>query len=53
MLQGTDLRGLDFVALARGHGVAGVRVEQAESLRGALQEALRSKAPMLVEVVVG
>jgi benzoylformate decarboxylase len=53
VLQGTDLSGLDFVALARGHGVAGVRVEQADALRGALQEALRSQGPMLVEVAVG
>lgn len=52
-LQGTDLSGLDFVALARGHGVAGVRVERPDALRGALQEALRSTGPALVEIVVG
>jgi benzoylformate decarboxylase len=52
-LQGTDLRGLDFAALARGHGVDGVRVERPDALHGALQKALRSSGPTLVEIVVG
>ncbi|WP_280154859.1 benzoylformate decarboxylase [Piscinibacter sp. XHJ-5] len=51
-LAGTDLAGLDFVALARGHGVDGVRVEQPGELRPALQAALRSQGPALVEIVV-
>ena len=52
-LQGTDLGGLDFVAMARGMGVVdAVRVERPEALRDALQAALRSPAPALVEIVV-
>jgi len=51
-LPGTDLSGLDFVSLARGHGIAGVRVEQPDALRGALQQALSADGPALVEIVV-
>lgn len=50
--QGTDLSGLDFIALAAGHGVSAVRVRRAEELRDALGAALRSDAPMLVEIEV-
>ena len=49
---GTELPGLDFVALAAGHAVPGVRVENGADLRDALSAALRSRAPALVEVVV-
>ena len=49
---GTDLPDLDFVALAAGHAVRGVRVEDSESLRAALVQALQSPTPMLVEVEV-
>ena len=52
-LAGTDLSGLDFVAMARGMGVVdAVRVERPEALRDALQAALRSAAPALVEIVI-
>jgi benzoylformate decarboxylase len=52
-LEGTDLSGLDFVAMARGMGVVdAVRVERPEALRAALEAALRSPAPALVEIVV-
>ena len=52
-LEGTDLRGLDFVAMARGMGVVdAVRVDRPEALRDALEAALRSAAPSLVEIVV-
>ncbi len=51
-VQGTELPDLDFVSLARGQGVEGVRVADAAALRDALQAALRSPRPMLVEVVV-
>ena len=52
-LEGTDLGGLDFVALARGMGVNdAVRIERPEDLRDALQSALRSTVPALVEIVV-
>ncbi len=49
---GTALPDLDFVALAAGHGVPGVRVAQADDLAGVLAAALRSAGPMLVEIVV-
>jgi benzoylformate decarboxylase len=51
-VQGTDLPGLDFVALARGMGCEAVRVTEADKLHGALAQALWARAPMLVEVVV-
>jgi benzoylformate decarboxylase len=51
-LQGTDLPGIDFIALAQGQGCHAVRVEHAGALRGALQQALRSPLPVLVEVEV-
>jgi benzoylformate decarboxylase len=52
-LPGTDLPGLDFVALAQGHGCAASRVANAQELRGALHAALNNKGPTLLEVLVG
>ena len=49
---GTELPGLDFVALAAGHGVKGVHVDDSEGLRAALAQALQASAPMLLEVEV-
>jgi benzoylformate decarboxylase len=50
---GTDLPDLDFIALAAGQGVAGVRVERAQELRDALAHALAATdAPRLVEIEV-
>jgi len=49
---GTELPDLDFVALAAGQGMQGVRVEQAEQLRPALVRALQASAPTLIEVEV-
>jgi benzoylformate decarboxylase len=52
-LEGTDLSGLDFVAMARGMGVVdAVRIDRPENLRASLEAALRSSAPALVEIVV-
>jgi benzoylformate decarboxylase len=51
-LPGTDLAGLDFVALAQGHGVEAVRVEAPQHLQAALAAALRSTAPSLVEIII-
>ena len=51
-VQGTDLPGLDFVALAAGMGCRGTRVTDAERLHDVLRDALASPGPMLVEVVV-
>jgi benzoylformate decarboxylase len=49
---GTTLPGLDFVALAAGQGVPGVRVERPDELEPALAEALRSSGPMVMDVIV-
>lgn len=49
---GTDLPDLDFIGLAAAQGVRGLRVERADQLRPALEQALASAAPMLVEVEV-
>ena len=49
---GTALPGLDFVALAAGQGVPGVRVERPDELAPALAEALRSSGPVVVDVIV-
>jgi acetolactate synthase-1/2/3 large subunit len=43
---------LDFVALARGMGVIGVRIEDADALQDAVRAALAAGGPRLVEVVV-
>lgn len=51
-LEGCDLPDLDFVALAAGHGVRGVRVTGADELRSELARALQSARPMLLEVEV-
>ncbi|WNC93479.1 benzoylformate decarboxylase [Paraburkholderia sp. FT54] len=51
-VQGTDLPGLDFVALAAGMGCQGVRVTEAERLHDVLRDALASSTPRLVEIVV-
>ncbi|MDX1541549.1 MAG: thiamine pyrophosphate-dependent enzyme, partial [Geminicoccaceae bacterium] len=42
---------LDFVALARGMGVPGERVQDAETLTDALQRGLATPGPYLVEAV--
>lgn len=49
---GTDLPGLDFVALAAGMGCQGVRVDRAELLAATLEQALHSVTPVVVEIIV-
>lgn len=49
---GTDLQGLDFVALAKGHGLRGRRVDHSHELKDALQTSLHDPGPCLVELVV-
>ncbi|MGW9760238.1 MULTISPECIES: thiamine pyrophosphate-dependent enzyme, partial [unclassified Burkholderia] len=51
-VQGTDLPGLDFVALANSMGCKGVRVSDALLLKPALEDALSSGKTCLVEIVV-
>src|SRR5580704_8046356 len=45
-----DVPGIDFVSLARGYGVEGVRAATADDLKQALTAALSSQAPTLIEV---
>ncbi|TKC83794.1 benzoylformate decarboxylase [Trinickia terrae] len=51
-VQGTDLPGLDFVALGAGMGCGGVRVADPAQLKSALTAALASRKPAVVEVIV-
>lgn len=41
---------VDWVALAKGHGVTGIRVENAEGLVAALREGVSREGPYLIEV---
>lgn len=50
--EGSDLAGLDFVALAAGHGVPARRVRSAAELHDALPAALRSAGPILLDIEV-
>jgi benzoylformate decarboxylase len=45
-----DVPGIDFVSLAGGYGVEGVRATTADGLKGALTAALGSQGPTLIEV---
>jgi benzoylformate decarboxylase len=49
---GTKLPALDFVALAKGHGIEGRRVARGKDLPEVLRDALAADKPNLVEVVV-
>ena len=51
-VQGTDLPGIHFVALAQGMDCQGVRITEPDKLRDALRDALRSPTPTLVEIQV-
>jgi len=51
-LIGTKLPGLDFVGLARAMGCDAARVERAQDLTSALQDALQSQKPFLLDVAV-
>jgi benzoylformate decarboxylase len=51
-VQGTDLPDLDFVALAKGQGVDGVRVQDGRMLHDTIAEALQLNVPYLIEVEV-
>ncbi len=52
VVQGTDLPGLDFVALATGMGCAACRVSDAGALKEVLAKALASNATNLVEIAI-
>lgn len=51
-VQGTELHGIDFVALAEGQGCKAWRVADPSELQGTLSRALSSPLPTLVEVEV-
>ena len=51
-LVGVDLPGIDFVGLAEALGCQASRVERAEALDEALQTALNSDRPYLLDVAV-
>lgn len=48
---GTGLENPSFAAVAESVGIAGIRVEKASELRGALTRALETEGPVLVDVV--
>ena len=45
-----DVPGIEFLSLAKGYGVEGVRAAKANHLEQALAAALGSQAPTLIEV---
>ena len=47
---GLDVPGIDFLSLAKGYCVEGVRAATANHLKQALAAALCSQAPTLIEV---
>jgi benzoylformate decarboxylase len=49
---GTELPELDFVALAKGQGIAALSVSEPDSLQGALTKAFAATKPVLIEVEV-
>lgn len=49
---GIDLPGLDFTALAAGHGCPGVRIESADGFAAALDRALQSDGPWVIDAAV-
>jgi benzoylformate decarboxylase len=50
--EGSDLPGLDFLALAAGHGVPAQRVCSAAQLQEALPSALRADGPVLLDIEI-
>jgi acetolactate synthase-1/2/3 large subunit len=46
----TDVRGPDFVSLARAYGVHGVRVSEADELSGAITTAITHRGTTLIEI---
>ncbi len=49
---GIDLPGLDFTALAKGHGCAGVRVDSADAFAAAFDHAIGADGPWVIDAVV-
>jgi len=51
-VEGVDLSGLDFCALATGHGMAARRAATVEDLDAALIWSFTAQTPTLVEIMV-
>lgn len=51
-VEGTDLSGIDFCAIARGHGLAARRAETPAELDAALAWSFGEAGPTLVDIVV-
>lgn len=51
-VEGTDLSGLDFCALAQGQGVPAVRTDTVEAFEKALTNSFAAAGPSLIEVIV-
>jgi benzoylformate decarboxylase len=51
-VEGTDLSGLDFVALAEGQGIIAERIDRPDTLDAALLRSFGGEGPRLLEVVV-
>lgn len=49
---GTDLTGLDFTALAVGHGLTGIRVDNADDFERCLATSFADDGPLLIEACV-
>jgi benzoylformate decarboxylase len=49
-LPGTQLPHLDFVGLAAGHGIQGLKVDRCQDLEAALRRVFAATSPMLLEV---
>lgn len=49
---GLELPGIDFIALAKGYSCAGYKVATKEALAQALQDALRSDKPTVLEIPI-
>jgi acetolactate synthase-1/2/3 large subunit len=47
-----DQPNLDFVAIAKGHGVPGIQVNNLEDLAKVLRVAAQEKGPKLIELVM-
>jgi acetolactate synthase-1/2/3 large subunit len=52
MLTRLDQPEIDWVALAKGCGVPGIRVETADALEAALPRALAQDGPQLIEMII-
>ncbi len=50
--EGTDLPGLDFVGIARGHGVAAEKAATADELDRALRASFSNPRPTLIDAIV-